>query len=82
MITQQAFGHRNGRFIVVKSWQTLLVFLGMAGSALAGYAVTRYQTEENTRRIEKLEEQQVRKEQLEDVQRRLQRIEDKLDHRR
>jgi uncharacterized protein HemX len=71
--------HNGGHFIVVKSWQTLLLLLGMMGSALAGYTVTKFQTEENTRRIETLEKDNVRKEQLEDVQRRLQRIEDKLD---
>jgi sensor histidine kinase YesM len=72
----------RGSFIVVQSWQTLLLFLGLLGSVIAGYTLTKYQGEENTRRIEELEKSNVRKEQLEDVQRRLQRIEDKLDRRR
>ena len=70
----------NGeKVIAIRSWQAFLGILTLAGSIVLSYASMKAQTEENTRRIQLIEEQTVRKEQLEDIKARLERIERKLD---
>jgi hypothetical protein len=67
------------KFIVVKSWQTLLTLLALLGSIVVSYTTIKAQTQENERRIQHLEEQTVNKDQLDDIKSRLERIERKLD---
>ena len=76
----------GGRVIVVKNWHVLLTLLLWAASFIAGWATLRAQTDDNTRRIQDMDEKHVRKEQFgelrDDIIRRLDRIERKVDQER
>jgi len=72
----------NKHIISVKNWHVVLAFMLWVVQAIWSYATLRAQSDENTRRVNKLEETNVHdrfQEFQQDIQRRLQRIEDKID---
>jgi len=78
-----AGGESNGKILQVKNWHVFLLLISWLASALFSYATLRGDTNDNTRRIQEMEQQHVRKEQFqelrEDIIHRLDRIETKVD---
>ena len=76
----------GGKVFVVKNWHIMLTLLLWAFTAIASYATLQSRTDQNTRDIERIRQDQVTREEFkefhDDIIRRLDRIESKVDRER
>jgi hypothetical protein len=70
---------RGEQFIVIKSWQTLLVILTLIGGLVLSYGTLQERESQDRLDIRELKEHSIAKDQFQSLDKRLERIEKKLD---
>jgi plastocyanin domain-containing protein len=72
---------RGEQFIVIKSWQTLVVLLTLIATLVLSYGTLQERESQDRLDIRELKEHSISRDQFESLDKRLARIEDKLDKR-
>lgn len=76
-------GNGSGKLVQVKNWHVILILVLWAFTAIASYASLQAKTDQNSRDIERIREDQVSRQEFkefhDDIIRRLDRIESKVD---